>query len=499
MIGDWMVTDNQVRKLMKLIQTEESYEMAAAKAGMDEKTARRYRRLGRVPSELKRERGWRTHKDAFEEIWPEVVELLERESGLEAATLFEHLNRKYEGRFQAGQLRTLQRRVKVWRGRHGAAREVFFPQEHRPGEQAQSDFTHMKELGVTICGELFDHLLYHLTLTYSNWESVTICFSESFESLQAGLQNGLWELGAVPEEHRTDSLSAAVNNLKDEDEFTARYKGLLSHYELRASHSSPGRPNENGDVEQSHHRFKKAVEQELMLRGSRDFRSREEYEEFLKKLLRRRNAGRRERLGAEMLVMRELPERRLEDYTKESVKVTRNSTISVRKNIYSAPSQLIRERVEVRVHTEHLEIWYGGALVEQMKRLRGQGGQAINYRHVIDSLVRKPGAFANYQYRESLFPRLLFRVAYDQLREHYPATAERQYVRLLWLAANVGEERVNERLRQMVASGERITAEGVSERLKVGVEQTGPPAVEISPIDLCSYDSLMAQAGEVAA
>jgi hypothetical protein len=201
---------------------------------------------------------------------------------------------------------------------------------------------------------------------------------------------------------------------------------LLAHYGLRASHNSPGRAHENGDVEQSHHRFKRAVEQALLLRGGRDFVSREEYTEFLRTLLRRRNSLRRERLASELAVLRPLPARRLEDYSVEVVKVTRNSTITVRHNLYSVPSQLIGERVEARVFAEQLQVWFGGSCVAQVPRLRGEGRQAINYRHVIHSLVRKPGAFAHYRYQQCLFPRLLFRVAYDQLGEQYPAMAERE-------------------------------------------------------------------------
>ena len=148
-----------------------------------------------------------------------------------------------------------------------------------------------------IAGQLFNHLLYHFTLTYSNWESVMVCFSESFESLSAGLQKSLWEVGAVPEQHRTDSLSAAVKSLKDEDEFTERYQGLIRHYDMRASHNNPGRGHENGDIEQSHHRFKRAVEPEMILRGCRDFENRAAYEAFLDQIVNRRNGRRRENSG----------------------------------------------------------------------------------------------------------------------------------------------------------------------------------------------------------
>ena len=184
---------------MKLIQEEPTLATAAAKAGMDEKTARKYRDLEKLPSQTKRQRTWRTRKDAFEEVWPEILEILERDEAVEAKTIFEYLSRQHPGRHQEGELRTLQRRIKVWRARYGFAKEVMFVQEHRPGCQGQSDFTYMNRIGVMIAGQLFNHLLYHFTLTYSNWESVMVCFSESFESLSAGLQKSLWEAGGVPE------------------------------------------------------------------------------------------------------------------------------------------------------------------------------------------------------------------------------------------------------------------------------------------------------------
>ena len=169
----------------------------------------------------------------------------------------------------------------MWRATEGPAKEVFFAQQHPPGRLGASDFTHMEELGVTIQGQSFPHLIYHFVLTYSNWEAATVCFSESFESLCEGLQNALWELGKVPHRHRTDRLSTAVNNMSDPAEFTDRYKGLLRYYGLEGEKTQAGQGNENGDVEQRHHRFKRAVAQELMLRGSRDFASVEDYQQFL--------------------------------------------------------------------------------------------------------------------------------------------------------------------------------------------------------------------------
>ncbi|MDQ3254337.1 MAG: IS21 family transposase [Acidobacteriota bacterium] len=485
---------------MKLITTQPTLGAAAAKSGMSEPTARKYRQTRQLPSQSPKERVYRTRPDPFSEVWTEVEELLKRDTSIEAKTIFDYLCRSYEGVFAETQLRTLQRHVKLWRARNGEAREVMFAQVHTPGRQAQSDFTFMNELNIQIAGGRFDHLLYHFCLSYSNWEAATVCFSESFESLSAGVQNALWELGTVPQEHRTDSLSAAVNNLSEADEFTARYAGLLAHYSLTASHNTPGRGHENGDIEQAHHRFKRAVHQELILRGSRDFGDRAEYDAFLRRLLKRRNATRRTRLAEELAVMRALPARRLEDDTRVSVRVSRNSTVLVRGNFYSVPSQLIGERVEVRIHVEHLEVWYGGRSVQQMPRLRGSGRHRINYRHVIESLVRKPGAFANYRYQADLFPGVIFRVAYDLLHEAHPATADRHYVRLLELAATEGEAAVAEALRELVTRGEPITLERVAGMVAssgASVINTTAYGVQVAPVVLTSYDSLLRSGQEV--
>jgi hypothetical protein len=225
-----MVTDAQVRRLKRLSKTEKNQELAAAKAGMDPKTARAYLRDPRLPSEKKTDRTWRTRPDPFTKVWDEVREQVGSNPGLEAKTLFEELQRKYPGEFADGQLRTLQRRLKQWRATEGPGREVFFAQQHVAGRLGQSDFTHMNQLGITIGGQSFPHMLYHFVLAYSNWEAVSLCYSESFESLSEGLQSALWELGGAPLEHRTDRMSTAVNNTSEEREFTGRYEALMRGY-----------------------------------------------------------------------------------------------------------------------------------------------------------------------------------------------------------------------------------------------------------------------------
>jgi hypothetical protein len=487
-----MVTDQQVKRLLEMEKKEKTKAAAAAKAGMDEKSARKYIRLGKLPSQVKKPHTWRNRGDPFADIWDEAKGLLENNLGLEAKSLFEYFQRIYPGNFPDGQLRTFQRRVKRWRALEGPAKEVFFPQRHFPGELCESDFTWMRSMGVTIQNLPFDHLIFHFVLTYSNWETGTICFSESFESMSAGLQNALWELGGVPKKHRTDRLSAAVHKDCNPEEFTQRYRGLLRHYGITGEKIRGGEAHENGDVEQRHHRFKKALNQALILRGSRDFESREAYETFLRKLFIQLNAGRKERFNEEVRVLRRLPARRLDDFRWLEARVSPSGTIQVAKNTYSLHSRLKGETVRVKLYAEHFEVYYAQKKIDRILRLRGEGQHNIQYRHIIDSLVRKPGAFENYRYKEDIFPTIRFRMAYDSLCERRPARANKEYVKILYLAAKISESGVDKALHVLLEREEVITAEAVKDQLDSSNDLTPYRDVHIDPVNPGNYDVLLA-------
>jgi hypothetical protein len=485
-----VVKDRQVRRLWGLLTRCRPMRVASASSGMCERTGRRYRDLGKLPSEVAPEHRWRTRADPFAEVWGAVHEQLEASPGLQAKTLFEWLQRQHPGRFQDGQIRSFQRGVKAWRATCGPAKEVFFGQVHHPGRLCASDFTHMTSLNVTITGQVFEHLIYHFVLTYSNWESATICFSESFESLSDGLQNALWELGGVPARHRSDRMSAAVNNLSDRTEFTARYKSLLDHYGLGREMINARQAHENGDVEQSHRRFKEAVDQELMLRGSREFAHREEYACFLRDLIARRNAGRQKRLVEEIPLFHALPRVRHDGVQRLRVRVDSGSLIKVKRNVYSVNSRLIGEWVDVCVKADHLEVWYGQKEVDRLPRLVGSKKHRINYRHVIDWLVRKPGAFGDYRYREDLFPTSRFRMAYDALQESMASRAAQQYVQILHLAAHESESAVDEALRVLLEEERPVTFEAVEEFVRRGPAAPATTDVFVEMTELVLFDGL---------
>jgi hypothetical protein len=488
-----MITDPQVRKLRRLDLQGTGKELAAAKAGMDPKTARKFRRLGKLPSEVKSmDRDWLTRTDVFAEVWPGLEELLRLHPKLQAKTLLADLQRRFPGRFSNRLLRTLQRRCKVWRAQQGPAKEVFFAQVHHPGRLAASDFTHCTGLGVTINGSPFDHMIYHFVMTYSNWETGTVCFSESLESLSEGLQNALWQLGGVPQLHRTDRLTAAIQpGVEGQKAFKQRYQALMEHYGLQAQAIQAGKGNENGDVEQRHHRFKTGLDQALMLRGSRDFVGRAGYEAFLRQLFEQDNAGRRDRLAEEMALLRPLPPRRLEACKRLKVRVDTGSTIHVEGNVYSVASRLIGERVEARLYAELVEVWYAQKRVEELPRLRGRGKHRIDYRHIIDWLVRKPGAFADYRYQADLFPSSRFRMAYDALLQQRPERAAKEYVRLLHLAARHSEVGVEAALAELLNTGVLPDAVAVEKRLRQSDKPLSPTEVVIGPVNLSLYDALL--------
>lgn len=491
-----MVKDEQVRRLFKM-KNKVSINVAAMKSGMAVNTARKYYDLNKLPSQTKKERTYKTRKDPFADKWQEIVELLETYNfELDTKKIFEILQEKYPDDFKEGQLRTLQRKIKKYKALNGKPKEVFFTQEHFPGDLSQSDFTNMNYLKVTIKNERFDHLLYHFVLTYSNWEYVCVSFSESNENLNYCLQNALWGLGGVPQRHRTDNLKGAIINFNGKytgkEEFNGNYLSLLKYYGLSAEHTRPYSPNENGDVEASNRHFKRAIEQALMLRGSKDFDSLEEYDNFLKKLFRKRNNKRTAKFLEEVKLLKPLPKNRLDDCKKIVVRVGKTSTIRISNSTYSVNSRLIGETVSVYLFNDHLDIYYDEQLVEKnIPRMRGKKNYFINYTHIIEYLVRKPNAFLNYRYQSDLFPTCSFRIAYDYLKRLMPMNAHKIYIKILYLAYKEGEDIVDEVIRYIIDNELPLLYENVSKYVLSKTELPKKTDINIDEIDLSIYDTLI--------
>jgi len=477
---------------------------AARKADMDRKTARTYVEAGRLPSEMTTPRPWRTREDPFAEDWPEVEAQLAVTPELEAKTLFEALVDKHPGRYEEGQLRTLQRRIQQWRAAHGPDKLVVLAQQHRPGEAAQTDFTRTAELGVTIAGQVFLHLLCVFVLPYSNWQWATVCLSESLTALRRGVQRALFQLGRVPRYHQTDNSTAATHRIPDgkgvvveegKRPFNTEYVTVMRHFGMTPRTIAVGKKEQNGDVEASNGALKRRLEQALLLRGSRDFESVEAWQAFVDEVVRKANKARGSRVREEIEGMRVLNVSKLPEYTEEDAPVSEWSTIRVKHCAYSVPSRLMGHTVRVRVYEDKLEVYYADKLELVCERLRGRNGHRIDYRHVIWSLVQKPGAFARYVYREEMFPSVVFRRAYDAIQTpHHGTPGDLEYLRVLHLAASTIEADVEAALELLLAEGTHFTCEAIK-TMVTGAVRVEVPALSPPVVDLNAYDALLEEVG----
>jgi hypothetical protein len=482
------------------IRKHKSQVLAAAMAGLSERSGRRIESSVTLPSQNPR-RYWRSRPDPFAGVWDsEVVPLLQRAPKLMAITLLRKLQDDHPDRFPDGMLRTLQRHIRHWRALEGPPKEMFFPQDHAPGHRGLSDFTAMGDLRVTIANAPFAHILYHFVLAFSRWEHVEVVEGgESFEALSKGLQNALWQAGGAPQEHRSDSLSAAFKNLTEEEDFTRRYTALLDHYGMAGTRNNRGLSHENGSVESSHRYLKEAIDQALLLRGHRDFDDRLAYEGFVREAVMRRNRRHAAAFRIEREQLQDLPVRRSTDFVEEEARVTRCGTFTVRAILYSAPSRLIGHRLKVRLYSDRLDCYLSGALV--LTRVRGTRspngrGRMLDYRHFIDALKRKPQAFKGLAFRDALFPREAYRRTWEQLdRQLTQRQACQTMVALLEMAARDGVEGVlAERLEALLVVGELPDVK----RLR---EEFAPRKAELPQITVVIpaasvYDALLPSANE---
>ena len=483
------------------IRKHKTQELAAAKAGISERSARRIESSVTLPSQKSR-RYWRSRPDPFAEVWDsEVVPLLQRAPKLMAITLLRKLQEDHPDRFPDGVLRTLQRHIRHWRALEGPPKDVFFPQDHAPGHRGLSDFTAMGDLRVTIANAPFAHLLYHFVLAFSRWEHVEVVEGgESFEALSKGLQNALWQAGGAPQEHRSDSLSAAFKNLTEEEDFTLRYTALLDHYGMAGTRNNRGLSHENGSVESSHRYLKEAIEKALLLRGHRDFDDRPAYEGFVREAVMRRNRRNAAAFRIEREQLQDLPARRSTDFVEEEARVTRCGTFTVRAILYSAPSRLIGHRLKVRLYSDRLDCYLSGALVLTLvrgTRSPGSGrGRMLDYRHFIDALKRKPQAFKGLVFRDELFPCEAYRRTWEQLElKLTQRQACQTMVALIEMAARDGVEGVlAQRLEALLAAGELPDVQRLREEFTPRKAELPQVTVEIPAASV--YDALLPSAHE---
>ena len=489
-----MLNNKQVELYMKYRQEGKTQVTAAAKCGFSERTARKIDKQTHCSFQPGK-RQWRSRKDPLEGVWEEeLVPLLEKEPRIQAKTLFQHLLQKYPGKFSDSIMRTLFRRRQLWKAMNGPGKDVIFCQDHHPGKQGISDFTVADKLGVTIEGIPFNHLLYHFRLSFSGWSYAKVIMGgESYPALAAGLQTALRLLGGAPETHRTDSLSAAYKNLsaEEQEDFTHRYKDLCHYYHMRPTRNNKGVSHENGSIEAPNRHLKDRIEQRLILRGSKDFKDVAAYQSFIDGIVEESNRHRQELTTEELKTLRPIPKGACQDFDQVAIRVSTQSTINVKNIIYSVPSRLVGMRIKVHLYDDRLELYLGMTRIEILPRkrhIKGGPRHQIDYRHHIEALARKPGAFRNARFKEHFFPKPIYKKTWELLDQSLDERkAVREYLSILKLSAKA-EDQVNKCLTQLIEEQKTITAKGIANQLGITIQAKH---IEIPRVELNSYNQLL--------
>jgi transcriptional regulator with XRE-family HTH domain len=498
------ITKQQVKLYMNYREERGlTQEAAAAKAGLSVRTARTIEhgkhRLQRGP----KPRHYKTRTSSLDKVWEsELIPLLEKDPELQAKTLFLYLERTHQNElgepiYPETLLRTLQRRVSIWKALHGKEKEVMFPQEHLPGQQGLSDFTHFNEVEIRIAGEVFKHMFYHFRLVYSKWSYLKVIQSgESFQALSEGLQEALFHLGGAPFDHRTDSLSAAFKNLSAEAklDLTRQYEWLCEYYSMKPTRNNKGKKHENGSVESSHGHLKNRIAQELILRGSNEFKSVADYEEWIHKMVQAANQRNSRQFELEKQNLQPLPIRKSMDYEIKSVKVTGLSLLLVKGMRYSVPSQLSGHTLTFHIYQHTLSGYLGSTLVFTSPRKYKEQHRScyvIDYRHVIHALIKKPGAFRYCKYRDEIFPNESYRTIWQHIDETQPRqTSAKMMLRILKLAADYQcEETLAVYLIELIHHQQPFNIEAIEN--KFNTHNPPLPLIECKQHVLTQYDQFI--------
>jgi hypothetical protein len=444
------ITKQQAELYMKHRNDKQcTQEASAAKAAMSIRSGYTIEQGQHHTQKPKKLRTHKTRSSAIDEVWDnELVGMLAKNHSLQAMTLFIHLQRSYKD--EQGQplynrhiLRTLQRKVARWRALYGPGADVMFPQNHQPGQQSLSDFTHMGKLGITINHQHFKHMLYHFRLVFSKWSYVSVVQGgESFQALSQGLQAALSQLGGSTNEHRTDSLSAAYKNIHPSmhDDTTKSYEDLCAHYSMTPTRNNKGVSHENGSVESSHGHIKNRIAQELILRGSSDFDSVHAYEQWVQVIVSDSNKRNSVNINLEKKALTPLPCHATMDYEQISTKVSKFSMIIIRNMTYSVPSRLAGHTLTVHLYQGRIDLYLGSAQVGTLIRhhRKTQGSRyVIQYHHVIHALIRKPAAFRHCKYQNELIPSDSYYQIWQYLNDTQSFdAAPKMFLRLLKCAAD---------------------------------------------------------------
>ena len=491
-----MLTENQVTLYMNNRKDGETQVVSAARAGMSVRSGRNIEKNMRV----RKKRNWKTRKDAFGKVRESDIVPMLKQGVYQATFILEELQKGYPEAYPNSILQTLQRRIKRWRALFGEAKEVIFRQVHEPGKLSISDFTHPKDIKVTINGKPLRHIFYHFRLQYSGFSYMQVFkgSGESFTIFAQGLQAALARIGGAPEVHRTDSLSASFKNVSKDDrtDLTERYKALAAHYNMKPTRINRGQSQENGGIESPHRHVKDRIRQSLIIRGSIDFTSFEMYQQFIAEVVNEHNKRLSKGLfEAEQAKLQPLPLTKGVEYTEIIAVVSRTSTIQVKRVMYSVPSRLINERLSVRVYHDRLECYLGTDHVIKLDRVYHAPGRkwnrSIDFRHLIKSLIKKPQAFRNSCLRNDILPNDNYKYIWNHVdKKMNNKLACKFIVGLLYLAAKENcEDELAEVVIEYISKKKKLCLKELQNRFTPKRETI--PSIKVPQHSIKQYNELI--------
>ena len=450
--------------------------------GVSKRTVIRYLKQGKIPTY---KRTSPTKKDPLDGFYDFIKETLEETPTLSLPELYVLLDEKgYQG-----SERTLRRKTKKLRDKL-AQKEVFFQRAPTPGEVIEGDFT---ELHLSIGGVKRVVYLWVSSMPYSNAFFATPFYHQTFECFALGSALAFEEFGGVAKKFRLDNMSPAVTKiLKGKERLvTQRYAAFQQHYGFFQDFCNPASGNEKGNVESNNKWLKRKILNSISV-NKLSFKDLNSFQEFVWKLCRDHNEKDQVQKKFNEEILAPLPKSRFGCFSSEVAKVSKYSLFSVGKSghSYSAPSQLIGLRLEARVYPNKIELIDRDEVVASHKRLYGPRGLAsIQIEHVLDGLLRKPGAVNDWKHREVLFKRPVWRKFFEEMKGTGVSNPNKTYLACLKLMAKHGEDNLTVAMEMAMEEGLELN----NRSLKDLLEQESFNVYEMKPleVDLGEYDQLL--------
>ncbi len=401
-----MISMTDFNEIIKLRNQSFTHEEIAKAIGCSERTVGRYLSTGKIPVY---ERSKPTRKDPFEEYKDRVQELFNKDiNGRMPRCVDVYRTIVKEG--YTGSRRNVERKTKDLRRQLKGKGEIYFEQEVPYGKMIEGDFT---AFNVPFVNGVEKRHLWVMSLKRSKGSHATSFQNETFESFAEGTQKGFDFFGGVPSIYRLDNLTPAVKKiLRNKRVVTHKFNQLREHYDFEASFCRPAAGNDKGTVEATNKHFKAYLYYEIKVEN-RVFKGDDDFDAYLNEKVKEYCEPKKNEIEKEKLSLKNLPVNPFPAFSTEVCNVNKYGFIRVANRRYSVPVKYKLCKVEIRLYSKRIEIFYNGQKIKEHKRFTERSLKpVIDFRDHIDALLKKPGAFTHYKHKDAFFPTESFKELY---------------------------------------------------------------------------------------